>query len=167
MTLPVPERIAVEIVERLERITTTNSYSFDVGTVWRPSQKAEEATFGHQDIVLRQVSQIPNELQARPGNPPAIAYDLTFAIECVVAQDRTETGSREALENEMAAAVIRAITNPEADPSYWHTMDGNAIYSNFGIIQPFFSQAGDHAGCSVSLIVTYRVSENNPFEVRA
>jgi hypothetical protein len=65
--------------------------------------------------------------------------------------------------NEMAAAAVQAITSDGLD---WHTMNDVAINSEIGSLVPFVSPEGENNGVSVPVVVTYRVSENNPFEVR-
>ena len=66
-------------------------------------------------------------------------------------------------ENVLAAAAVRAITNADQ----WHTFDDNAVDSAFGSMEPIDSSDGEFDGVSIPLLITYRVSENNPFEVRA
>jgi hypothetical protein len=102
----------------------------------------------------------------RPANPPALAYTVTFELKCVC-RDSQQTESDKPLAenpNDMAAVVVTAIT---AIGSTWYTMGGNAIDSEIGNLTPFDSAEGEFNGMTVPLEVTYRVSENNPFHVRA
>lgn len=162
--VPVPELIALEIVARLGEITTDNDYAFDVSEVVRPTRRGENWQRKHLGIgVLQGTAERAEDLDY-PGNPPALAYTLTFSLLCVCKDADASTDAHATNENEMAAAVVTAITD---DGSDWHTMNGKAINSQFGSMEPFSSPEGEMNGVSLPLIVTYRVAENDPFTVRA
>jgi hypothetical protein len=65
--------------------------------------------------------------------------------------------------NELSAAVQKSLTVD----SDWYTFGGYAFDSSVGEITNFTSDDNEHHGATIPLLVTYRVSENNPFEVRA
>lgn len=164
MPTAAPELIALELVGRLEEITELNGYSFDVSEVIRPTRNSENWKLKNLGIgVLQGESERVPELDC-PGNPPALAYSVTFNLRCVVKDSETSTAAHATNENEMAAAVVTAITD---DGVMWYTMNSNAIDTTFGTMQPFVPPEGEMNGVTVPVIVTYRVSETNPFEVRA
>jgi hypothetical protein len=163
-TTPIPELIAIEIESRLNTILLENNYSFDVSEVVRPNRKGENWQYRHMGIgILQGESTRVPELDC-PGNPPAIAYAVQFQLQGICKDSMNLDEPHATSENEMAAAIQKAIAS---DVNTWHTMDGNAFDSDFGSATPFSSPEGENLGVSIPLSVTYRVSENNPFEVRA
>jgi hypothetical protein len=95
-------------------------------------------------------------------NPPAIAWQVTFQIK-VFLRDTTVSETPHAVgENRIAANVRKAITTD----SHWHTFQDVALFAEFGSTEPFISSEGDHQGVTVPIVVTYRASETDPFEVR-
>lgn len=164
MPTPVPELIALELVDRLEEITVANGYAFDVAAVVRPDRRGAEVKYQHLSILLEQgTSQRQPDLDY-PGNPPAVAYDLEFSIKCIVRDSAGTTVAHASNENDMAAAVVKAITATGND---WYTLDGNAVIAELGSHDPFRSENGEFNGVAIGLSVTYRVAENDPFTVRA
>jgi hypothetical protein len=164
MLIPVPELIAEEIVHRLQAITFEGGYAFDVSEVVRPNRRGDVVQYKHLSIIVDQGNAERNEDGDHPGNPPALSYRLAFDLKCIVRDSRTEQDSRTINESEMAAAVVKAITDAG---SMWYTLGGNAINAEFGDMVPFNSGEGELNGITVPLIVTYRVSETDPYEVRA
>jgi hypothetical protein len=86
-----------------------------------------------------------------------------FVVTCVSKDSENETQPHATNSNEMAAAVRKAIASDGGD---WHTMGDVAIHSDFGPTSPLVSPEGEIDGTNVSVIVTYRVSEDDPCEVR-
>lgn len=160
----ISELVALEIVDRLEQITIANGYAFDVASVDRVPRNARDWTPRHLSIVVEQDDEERNEELSHAGNPPAIAYDATYNIHVFVRESDKATAPANQMENAMVAAVKQAVTDDGVD---WHTFDDNAIDGQFGSIRPYLSSEGDHAGATVPLVVTYRVSETNPYESRA
>jgi len=164
MPTAVPELIALEIIERLGAITTIGGYAFNVTEIKRPTRNGENWQRKHLGIgVIQGNSERVPELDC-PGNPPALAYQVTFYLECVCKDAETSTAAHATNENEMAAAVVKAIT---ADGSMWYTMNSNAIDTQFGANEPFPPSDGEMNGVTVPVIVIYRVSETDPYTVRA
>lgn len=162
-TTPIPELIALEIVDRLQNITTDNGFNFDVSEVIRPTRRGENWTYQHLGIgVVQGESTRVAELDL-PGNPPAIAWQVQFRVQCIVRDDKNETAAHATNENEMAAAAVQAIVD---DGTTWYRMNDNAIDTQFGNVTPFVTDDAELNGASVPVLVTYRVSETNPFEVR-
>jgi hypothetical protein len=164
MPTAIPELIAVELVGRLALITTTNGYNFNVASVERANRDGSNLSYKHLSVQVKQeeATRVP-ELDC-PGNPPAIAYEITFTINCISKDSQGETDAYDTVGNDMAAAVVKAIT---ADTSTWYTMNGNAIYSNIGNITPLPVAENEVTGMTVPVLVTYRVAENDPYTVRS
>ncbi len=117
---PVPELIAIEIESRLNAVLKADGYAFDLSEVVRPTRKGENWLKRHRGVAILQgeSTRVP-ELDC-PGNPPAIAYELTFDLACVTRDSMNSEDAHATEENEMAAAM-KAI----ASSAQWHTMDDN------------------------------------------
>jgi hypothetical protein len=165
MTLPVPELIALEIVDRLSMIAVDNGYAFDIAEVVRPSRRGDNWKHGHLGVCVQQgeATRVP-ELDC-PGHPPALCYEVLFELKCTVKDSDHNEDPHATNENEMAAEVVRAIT--VRDGNQWYTMDDNAVDCILGSMTPFESSEGEFNGVSIPLGIRYRVSENNPYAVRA
>lgn len=166
MPTTVPELIALEIVGRLQLITTVNGYAFTVSEVVRPNRKGDNRKYSHLGIgVLQSLSERVPELDC-PGNPPAIAYAVTFNLECVCKDSEIDasTAAHATNENEMAATVVKALAN---DGGMWFTMNNNAINTELGAMEPYSSPEGEFNGVQIPVRVIYRVAENDPYVVRA
>ena len=168
MSTPVPELIALELVSRLENINECDGYSFTVSEVVRPSRKGETWTHQHLGIGVLQGESTRLEDLDYPGNPPAIAYSIDFQLQCICRDSATSIDdpkpAHAATENEVAAAVVKAITATGA--ATWHTIGGNAIDARFGSMQPLVSPEGEQNGVMIPLAIIYRVSETDPFTTR-
>lgn len=161
------ENIALEIVRRLEQITIAEGYSFDVPSVVRPDRLAD---YSPEDgmIVLKQNDSTLNQDSSHPGNPPSIAFDTEFEIECFVrASEHSDPTSYHSIQNERGGQIIKAITTEATDPGHWYTFDSNAILSSVGDVRNFGVSDGNHNGVTVVINVLHRQSENDPYQVRA
>jgi len=166
MATSVIELIALEIVRRLEQITTENDYSFSVCSVVRPNRLGEGYSPEDKMIVVKQGDSIKNEDASYPGNPPAIAYDVSFEIACIVRSSDFDPDEYNPEQNERGAQIVKAITGEATDPGAWYTMEGNAVLADIGDVKQFAVSEGDHNGVTVDLSVLYRMSENDPYTVR-
>lgn len=164
MSTAIPELITAEVVTRLEQITTANGYFANIVSVDRVPLHVEDWTPKNLSIAVVQTDDRENLAESHHGNPPAMARDLTLEIKCIVRPSSRATTTYETTMNAMAAAVRKAITTPAAT---WYQMDGNAINTTIGDNTPFPIAAGGHAGVSITLTITYRISETDPFTVRA
>lgn len=162
MPTAVPEQIATKLVTRLETITTGNGFNFDVANVVRPNRRQVGIRPEHLQIQVVQGANTYNRSQSHEGNPPAIAYDLVFNMHCGVRDDDDSTTPSSTTENDFETAVKEAI----CDSADWHNWDGVAVISDFGQSRPYVSPEGEHAGVTVPLIVTYRISETDPYTAR-
>ena len=167
MATTVIEKIALEIVRRLEEITIDNGYSFDVVAVARPDREGKNYTPEDKLIEVTQGDSIRNPEMSLPGNPPATAYDTDFEINCFVRESDYDTNGYDAIQNERGSQIIKAITSEATDPNNWHTLEGNALIAEIGDIKAYSSSEGHHNGVSVMLSVLHRQSENDPYTVRS
>lgn len=163
--LPVIERIAQAIITRLQAITVGNGYPFTVPSVDRVDRDVAEWTTRNLTIAVRQGATRENEQMTHEGNPAAIAYDTVFQLHGFVRHPTrgVATDEDQKTENQLDAAIKKSI----AGTHDWQNFGGEAIDATWVQTTPFVSPEGDHAGISVGLVVTYRISENDPTEARA
>ena len=162
---PVSERIAQQLFDRLRLLSAGYSDQFRAASVVRPLRNEIE-TPEHLQIVLTQGSPEINEELMCPGNPPAQCYEGMFNIRCRVMLSETDTTPVDEIINTMAAEVVRVVCDDSYLSYSWHTMEDLAFNSQW---QPHenIDSDGSYDGVNVPLLVSYRVSETNPFEVRA
>lgn len=158
---PVVSRISDEIFRRLETLGDLQNSVMQFESIERPTRLATY-TPKHGTVVLTrgEVARVP-DLDC-PGNPPSLAYKQTFLIRVHIAPSERDETPIELYEDVAEAEVIRAI---KSDP-LWHQFDGNAINAEFSAVV-LQSDDGGYAGIAVPVDVTYRVTEGDPFEVRA
>ena len=167
MTTTVIESIAVELIRRLNRITIDNAYTFDVADVVRPDRTGVEVNPADGLIVVIQADSVRNEELSLPGNPPAVAYNTIFEVHCFVRlSDRADNDYQE-IQSDRGAQIIKAITNEATDTGRWFSFAEKAINTELGDIKNFSTSEGNHNGVTVAMTVTYRVDENNPYNVRS
>lgn len=159
---PVVSRISDEIFARLQTLVSGSAGAYSFSDVVRPT-KIATYTPQHGLIVLTrgEVTRVP-ELDC-PGNPPSTAWNQTFLIRVHIAPSEKDTTPVEAYEDVMEAEIHRAIVN---DAATWHTFGDLAIIADFGAQQTIVSD-GSYDGMAIPLIVLYRVSEGDPYTVRA
>jgi hypothetical protein len=158
---PVVTKISDEIFARLETLIAEPNDAFTFTGVERPTKLAQY-TPEHGLIVLTrgEVARV-TELDC-PGNPPSIAYQQTFLIRVHIAPSEKDSTPVEFYEDVAEAAIIKAIrTN-----ATWHQFDGNAINAEIGAQQTAVSDGG-YDGIAIPIAVIYRVSEGDPYTVRA
>lgn len=163
MPTPVPELIATTLITRLQAITTAGGYAFDVASVVRVNRDGRGWNPANRTIAVIQASNARSFDGDHAGNPPAIAHLLTFAIVGFVRQEDGASGADQTQENIIDAAMRKSITTPVD----WHTFGGRAYNANLGDTERFTSDDGKHTGVTLTLEVMYRVSETDPFTVRA
>jgi hypothetical protein len=98
-----------------------------------------------------------------PGNPPAVAFQQTFSIRVHIAPSEKDTTPVEVYEDVMEAEIHKAIVN---DSATWHTFGDLAINADLGAQQTVVSD-GSYDGIAVPLTVTFRITEGDPYTVRA
>lgn len=160
---PINELIAAIVVARIQVITLDNGWVFDVSEVVRPNRKGDNWEYKHMGVGVVQSDDVVNEELSHAGNPPAEAHDLTLNLYCITRDSKDETDAHATATNLLVASVRKAITSPAT----WHTFGGYAIDAEFGTVSPFVSPEGELLGATLPLVVTYRISENDPFIARA
>jgi hypothetical protein len=160
MALPVIERIALEIMNRLETLID-DGYSFT-----RPDREGTNISPVDKSIVLRQQPSQPNMLLSHEGNPPAMAFNVVFMCVCNVRNVFGDEAAYDSACNRAAAEIIAAIANPTISPSTWYTFDGNAVNAQIGANSPYIASDGARSGVIVPILITYRVSETDHTEAR-
>jgi hypothetical protein len=167
MPTTVIETIAKEIVRRSEQITIANGYTFDVAEVVRPDRVGVEVNPVEALIVVRQGDSVKNAELSCPGNPPAIAYDTQFEIECFVRLSDYACNEYQEIQSDRGAQIVKAITIEATDTGRWFSFEEKAINTELGDIKNFETSEGNHNGVTVAMTVTYRVDENNPYNARS
>lgn len=158
---PVVSKISDEIVARLETLCGIDTGIISFQGVERTTRLSTYVPKHGLIVVTRgEVVRVP-EMDCI-GNPPAIAYRQTFLIRVHIAPSEHDTTPVEYYEDAAEAWIHTAIRNGDT----WHQFDGNAINAEFGP-QLNDSNDGGYMGIAVPVEVMYRVTEGNPFEVRA
>jgi hypothetical protein len=159
---PVVSRISDEIFARLQSLVSGSAGAYSFANVVRPTKLATY-TPQHGLIVLTrgEVARL-TEIDC-PGNPPAVGYQQTFVIRVHIAPSEKDTTPVEVYEDVMEAEIHKAIVN---DPATWHTFGNLAINADLGAQQTVVSD-GSYGGIAVPLAVTFRITEGDPYTVRA
>jgi hypothetical protein len=167
MPTTVIESIAVELIRRLEEITIDNDYTFDAYDVVRPDRTGVEVNPVDSLIVIKQGKSTRNTELDMPGNPPALAYETPFEIECFVRlSDKAENEYQE-IQSDRGAQIIKAITTEATDAGRWFSFGEKATNTELGDIENFEVSEGNHCGVTVAMTVTHRQDENNPYNARS
>ena len=133
------------------------TYPTDVIDVVRPTRFANFTPRDRQIVLTEGIFSVVPELSC-PGNPPAVAIDQQFNIRLHMMPSERDTDAIGTIMNQFAADVRKCICSPA---SSWHNIGGYALMARFEQGRPFMSDGGLD-GCNMPLIVTYRVSENDP-----
>ncbi len=152
MPEPVCEQIMANVRSRMAAAFT--AYRSTRVTTWQPKDAV---------VHVYQGSHTPNAELSCPGNPPAQAYGLEAVVAGIVKPSDTDTTAIDTFRNRMGADIIVAATDAES----WHTWGGLAINTTHGEIEDYIDETGGVAGVMVRFQITYRVSENDPYEVRS
>ena len=160
MATAVSEQIVDKVRTRLANIKTSGGYEVTVSEVVRPTR------FGgfrpqHLQLVVTQGGLTKNEQLSVPGNPPATAYDMEVVIAGLLMPTETDTTKIDTQRNQFAADVIKAICTP-ADS--WHNWDTLAIDTQIGSVDDVTTE--EASGFKTSITVTFRTTENNPYQSR-
>jgi len=170
MSTPVPERLANELVSRLETITVANGYPFNVAGVVRGNRDGTTVQYTHQSIRVDQGNKQRVEQMDCPGNPPALCWSQPFGIRCYTRnsnkpddpQDPEAEMPHVTNTNEMIDAAVQAITAADN----WHTMGDINFDTRLDAVDLFDADNGEYNGQMLVVTCLYRVSENDPSEVR-
>lgn len=151
MDEPVSEQIMAAVKTRAAVVFETYR-STRVGA-WQPRDCVVHV---HQGTIT------PNPELSCPGNPPSQAYDLPAIIAGIVKPSDLDETAIDTFKNRMAADIIKAVTDAEL----WHQWGGLAINTTIGPAEEYTEETGGLAGVMVSLTITYRTDENDPYTVR-
>lgn len=162
-----PESIAEQIVAavrtRLADITTGNGYQFSVAGVTRPTRYGGYTPTDLQVVVTQGPIPRAPELD-HPGNPPAIAFESTVNIAVNLMPNRkTDSNASDTWRHRAVASVQKAVTSV----SNWHNWGGLAINTEFDEPDLDYQDDGGNIGVIVPIVVTFRVSETDPYTARA
>jgi hypothetical protein len=158
---PVVAKIADVLFARLEALVTSPNEPIPIAEVIRP-KKIGGYTPKHRQIVLTRGASTRNAELDCPGNPPAVCWVQVFNIRITISPSEKDPTPIELYEDALSASVYKAVTLA----NLWHTMDGNAIDAAFADPENVDGDGG-YEGINLPLVVTYRVSENDPYAVRA
>ena len=162
MSLTVLEQITRVLRTRLELLLNQSTYNTNVCEVIRPV-RFEDYTPKHLQIVLTKGADEVDEELSYPGNPPSVAHKVTFNIRCHVMTDEEDCDPIDYVVDMFAADVQRVVVGTD---STWHTFGNLAVHSEFGNYEPIAAEGGID-GVNVPVLITFRHSEGNPYEVRA
>lgn len=161
---PIVEQIAAKIKTRLGLISSSSGYETTASGVVRPTRTGGFRPKDYQLIVVQE-SATKNQQLSCPGNPPSIAWNQPFRIAAELLQSKNDTSAIDTLRNTFAADVQKALTTATGDWAQW---DGLAVNSMIGQIDTYLDDGETNvAGFQIVLTVIYRVSENDPYTVRA
>lgn len=160
-TRPVLERICDILQSRVATLTTGIKPATPLVEVVRPT-RIGDFTPKHMQVVLVLGDSAEAEDLYRPGNPPAIAYNQTVNLYCHIMPSEQDPTSLDEYASTMHADVIESITDAGAD---WHDFGGLAIDTQLGAVERISSD-GSIDGIVIPLVITYRISEWSPYEVR-
>jgi hypothetical protein len=151
---PISEQIAQLVYDRLFFDGTAT------GGVVRPTRIGNFQPKDSQ-IIITQGDKTPNDELSWPGNPPAIAWEFPFEIACVLRQSEADETPIDTLKNEFEANVIKALNIG----SNWWAWNNLAVDSKISSVTDYQASDGSGSGFSITLTITYRVAENDPYEV--
>jgi hypothetical protein len=161
MPLTVADEIAEVLIARLETLIGGDEQT-DVVEVIRPKRLGDYTPKDLQIVVTQSNPERVTELDC-PGNPPAICWQQTYNIRCHLMPSEDDDTAIDQLCNQFAADVIKVVCTPSND---WHLFDNYAIDAQIQTIENIETGEGMD-GVNVPIAIMYRVSENDPYTVRA
>lgn len=159
--IPIVERIARELLRRLQTMVNNNGLNTPVREVIRPKRIDDTPPNDRQIMLTEQGNERVPELD-HEGNPPAIARRITFNVRCHLLNDEKSCTPIDQLVHMFAADVQKTIVDDEPQ---WYTFANNAIDAEFLSEEPITGDGGMD-GVNVPIAITYRTSEYDPYEVR-
>jgi len=160
--MPVCEQIALQMEKRLLRMTTGLYPTSPVTEVIRAKRNADYSPHNYQ-IVLTVGEPEEDPEESHPGNPPAIGYKMEFLIKGHLLPSESDSQPIDQLCAIFDADIRRAVT---AGGVEWYRFGDWAVNARVGATTNF-DRDGGIGGVTVPVIVTYRISENDPYESRA
>jgi hypothetical protein len=160
---PVLERIMQVVKQRLEVLTTNVYPNSPIVEVIRPCRTDTYETQSWQILVLLTEHDEVPEL-ARAGNPPACAYMAKISLVAHIMPSETDPTPQDEYASIIHADMVESLT--DSGNPLWMQWGNLAIDSKIGGMEPLAADGGID-GFSLTLEITYRVSEWSPYEVRA
>jgi hypothetical protein len=145
------------VATALEAISVANGYQIDVGEVVRPRRTGENYAPASYGIAVIQGECERAEIYDEQSNPPIIGWRLAIACDCVLRLSEASTTPMDKALNQFEAAVQKCLM---ADQTY----GGLAILTELGPTQ--YSAGNGVEGVTVWAHLTYRVSDDDPYEQR-
>jgi len=170
--LPVVERIAQQIGNRLSGIAIALGYNFNATEIDRPNRMFSIKSVRDKDLLVLQEDATPDEENSTEGNPRALCWDQPFSICCFVLASDKDTTAVDYYTNLFIADVIAAIslTPPgqsvptgnwqQFGDAYGGPIAMDSHISDLGIIT---HPDGAFAGGIVEYTVKYRVAETSAY----
>lgn len=160
--IPVVERIAREIEDRLDNVLIANGYEVNL-TVVRPTRTGSNVSPQNGLCIVTQAPEAArDETNDIDGNPPAMAWLQDFIVTLVLAPTDSSTDPIDQVANIYAADAERGITSST-----------DHDWANFGGWSIEARQTGRNVDCDGQLAtvrltysVLYRTNENDPYTVR-
>lgn len=159
--IPIVERIARELLRRLESLINSAHHNISAVEVFRP-KRLETFSPRNRQVVLTDGSHVRVPELDCPGNPPALARRITFNIRCHLINDEKSCEPIDTLVHMFAADVENVVVD---DDPQWYTFDGNSFDAVWGD-EEYIAGDGAIDGVNVPISITYRHSEGNQYEVR-
>lgn len=161
---PVVEQIAQKLLGRLQALAADYGqlhYSEAVRTTLRSAYETQ-----HMQIVLTQVPPVPNDELTCSGNPVAKAWDVQFNIRVHCNPSEADPTPIDEYLNTAAADIIKCVCDETLhNDGSWASFGNLAINAQWQAMERVDAD-GAFGGVNVPLLVTYRVSETNPYTVR-
>ena len=161
MAVAISEQIIDKVRQRLVGIKISNGYEVTASEVIRPTRLGGFRP-KHLQLVVTLGGIDRNDALSVPGNPPATAHDMTVYIAGLLMPTEESADKIDALRATFAADVIKAVATPQAS---WHNWDGLAIDTVVGNVDDVTTE--EASGFKVTMTVTFRTTENNPYTSRS
>jgi hypothetical protein len=158
MAASIKEQITAAVATALEGISVANGYNVDVTEIVRPRRTGERFTPVNYGIAVIQGDCQRAEDYDLASNPPIIAWRLAIACDCVLRLSEASTTAMDTAVNELEADVQKCLMADQ-------TFGGLALLTELGAVE--YPAGGNGAeGVTVWIYVTYRVSDDDPYEQR-
>lgn len=158
----VVESIAEVLYQRLCNLVNNTTYNTKVTEVIRP-KRLEQRTIKDRQIIMVDGSHDRVPELDHEGNPPAEAWRITFNLYLHVQNDERKCEPVDKVVHTFAADVKKAVCSVD---SRWHTFGENAIDATWQSMESIQSD-GSFDGVNIPIAITYRVDEDDPYQVRA
>jgi hypothetical protein len=152
MSLTVLEQIGAKISTRLGGVSGA--------TVIRPKQLGALPQLENKTILVVQGDAFKNEELSCEGNPYLQAWDQEYALDLFIREAESDTQPVDTRINDLYGKIIAKLT----EPSRWETWDNLAVKTTIDSQTLFPLVNGVFSGMEITMTVTYRHRENNPYD---